>query len=177
MTELEPGPLAFDEIGSGEDTRLTARLIREFDKLNSTSLRPPQRHAVREYENRLPLSGQETHPKKCCPSGDSKRRFHKRRGVRLDVLRQVVQQPSFMESFANIGTPFNAYSQRLSSLPLGNLATVASGSRKPIDIRSWRKPARESDKTQIAPYPMQRDCPPVDSAAPILGSCGTPTVD
>nr|WP_232438567.1 DUF746 domain-containing protein [Burkholderia ubonensis] len=41
LTELESGPLAFDEIGSGEDTRLTALLIRELDKLNSTSLRPP----------------------------------------------------------------------------------------------------------------------------------------
>ncbi|MGU7817099.1 DUF746 domain-containing protein, partial [Burkholderia sp. AW49-1] len=41
LTELEPGPLAFDEIGACEDTKLTARLIREFDKLNSTSRRPP----------------------------------------------------------------------------------------------------------------------------------------
>ncbi len=35
----------------------------------------------------------------------------------------------------------------------------------------------ESAKTQYVPYLMQRNCPPIDSTAPILDSCGTPTVD
>lgn len=40
-TELDPAPLAFDEIGTREDTKLTARLTHEFDELNSMSHRPP----------------------------------------------------------------------------------------------------------------------------------------
>lgn len=40
-TEVDPPPLAFDEIGACEDTKLTAVLTREFDELNSISHRPP----------------------------------------------------------------------------------------------------------------------------------------
>ncbi|BEH70577.1 hypothetical protein AQ765_07470 [Burkholderia pseudomallei] len=35
-TELNPAPLAFDEIGAREDRALTARLTREFDDVNLT---------------------------------------------------------------------------------------------------------------------------------------------
>ncbi|MDN7676707.1 DUF746 domain-containing protein [Burkholderia oklahomensis] len=37
LTELEPAPLAFEEIGACEDMKLTARLVHAFDELNSTS--------------------------------------------------------------------------------------------------------------------------------------------
>ncbi|WP_230323925.1 DUF746 domain-containing protein, partial [Burkholderia pseudomallei] len=40
-TELNPAPLAFDEIGAREDRALTARLTREFDDVNSLSQQPP----------------------------------------------------------------------------------------------------------------------------------------
>ncbi|WP_157452288.1 DUF746 domain-containing protein [Burkholderia pseudomallei] len=41
-TELDPAPLAFDEIGAREDLALTTRLTREFDEVNSFSHRPPR---------------------------------------------------------------------------------------------------------------------------------------
>ncbi|CAJ4616049.1 DNA-binding protein [Burkholderia pseudomallei] len=40
-TELNPAPLAFDEIGAREDRALTARLTCEFDDVNSLSQQPP----------------------------------------------------------------------------------------------------------------------------------------
>lgn len=77
-TELEPAPLAFNEIGAREDFTLTARLTREFDELNSLSHLPPRCPDCGSHKTRFDECPNGAFPRFKCANCGTK--FTRRRG-------------------------------------------------------------------------------------------------